>query len=157
LPQQALFVAAYVSGGCSDAAAAARAAGYYPDYGRRLKELPHVKAAIQRTYEGMTIGLTAWEALLPRAQMRLLELVECENPRVALAACIEVLNRGLGKAVAHVQATVEVEEDNIDTPTMRYAIALAITQNIGLPEAMERAQKDPDAVLEFVRSNQANQ
>ncbi len=119
-------MAAYTSNG-HNAAEAARTAGYHPEYGRKCKELPYVKAAIARTLEGMTLGMAAWEAALPWLQMRLLELARSPNEKVALGAVIEGLNRALGKPVAHVQAQVEVEETTLDTAEMRYAIALAFS------------------------------
>ena len=66
----------------------------------------------------------ALEAATPRAVAKLIELLDDEDPRVALVACREVLDRSLGKASQAVMVDATMETQHLEAYGEQVRIAV---------------------------------
>ena len=146
------FVAELVANG-GNATAAARAVGYHPDHGRRLVSRDAtVRATLERIQDETQAELREWVDLAPRAQERLLELVESADEKVALSAAREILDRAIGKAPVKVEKTVE-HRGGLTEVEMQCVLSIMAAYRWSLLEAQEYVRSNPEEVQEWAAKN----
>lgn len=85
----------------------------------------------------------------PKAVARLVELMDDEDPRVALVACREIMDRSLGKASQAVEAqAAPVQADWAQVQTTMAALTRKHLEAIHAAEDARDWSEVPDAALE---------
>jgi hypothetical protein len=102
-PIDTSFLVALCSNG-GNPGAAAEEVGLSRATGQRwVKERKHIREAYQAYLRSAHNRLQDWAELLPKAQLRLVSLMDSKSDVVSLAAAREILARGLGPVVQAVE------------------------------------------------------
>lgn len=155
-PRHAEFVREYMTNG-QKVREAAEATGYKPQTGSILvTQHKKVKKAIaeiealkkHEVAKGILEDLDDWTDMAKEAKRRLRDLLGSSDERVALNAAQTVLDRALGKAIQKVEGehTHKHEGPEMDSLTLRAAMALVLARGWTLGQAVTYVRQHPDEV-----------
>jgi molybdenum-dependent DNA-binding transcriptional regulator ModE len=146
-----LIAALAVCGNIKEAAASAGIS--YSRARQLLSEHPSITEAVTAARSSLVENtLTEWSEYLAEAQRTLVARMRSEDEDVSLKATIHLLDRIEGKPTQKVEAKVEHQEQVADSAQMRLALGLVLTRKIGLAEALEWVQKNPESVSKWAES-----
>jgi len=144
-PVDVAFVAALCMNG-GNAKSAAVDVGLAPGTGSRwLKERKVIREAYEQFLRGTQNRMQDWSELLPRAQRRLVDLMDNKNGTVALGAVREIMARGLGPVVQKIDAVVRHEEELTDVQ-LQAAVSLMASRGLTWSEAAAYVRDNPEEV-----------
>lgn len=156
-PIDVAFVTALcVNGG--NAKAAAVDVGLDPGTGSRwLRERKVIREAYEQFLRSSQSRMQDWGELIPRAQRRLVDLMDHRNGTVALGAVREIMARGLGPVVQKIDAVVRHDEELTDVQ-LQAAVSLMASRGLTWTEAATYVRDNREEVaawaLQVARSRQ---
>lgn len=143
-PLQSRFLVEVCTNGGNPGAAAA-AIGVARETGKRWMRLPQVAEAFSHYRTQAEGKLKDWALLVDRAQETLVDLLDSKDDRVRIVAANSILDRGLGKVAAKVEATV-THQEALTGVALEAALSLVAGAGMSLADASRYVREHPEEV-----------